>query len=50
MTPYLIAGLEDESGYVRMTAAWALGNIGDKRAVGSLIHALKNQDEFGRVI
>lgn len=32
---------EDWNGYVRKGAVWALGNCGDRRAVTSLVHALR---------
>lgn len=40
----LIAALEDKDVLVRWTAAEALGKIGDKRAVSSLVAALRDSD------
>jgi hypothetical protein len=36
---------EDSSKYVRFYTAWILGELGDKRAVKSLINALEDKDE-----
>jgi len=41
----LIKALEDEEEYVRSSAAEALGEIGDKRAVEPLIKALEDDDK-----
>jgi HEAT repeat protein len=43
----LIALLKDKSKYLRKEAAWALGKIGDRRAVEPLIVALKDYYEEG---
>ena len=45
--PHLIRALDDEDLDVQRTAAWALGELGDDRALEPLIAALK--DENGRV-
>ena len=44
----LIGALEDSDEYVRWKAAYALGEIGDERAVEPLIEALKDSDEYVR--
>ena len=44
----LILALEHKDKNVRSYVAWALGRIGDKRAVGPLIHALENEDGLAR--
>jgi len=36
--------LKDDEGQVGRKAAWALGEIGDKRAVNPIIEALKDSD------
>ena len=43
-TEPLIGALKDESRDVRLTAAWALGYIGDEEAVKPLVHAQKDED------
>ena len=40
----LIRALKDKDRHVRSWAARALGEIGDKRAVGPLIKALRDKD------
>jgi len=40
----LIAALGDRDSVVRLRAAWALGRIGDERAIGGLIHTLRDGD------
>jgi len=42
--PYLVQALNDEKDAVRHTVAWALGQIGDKRAVPYLRQALQDED------
>lgn len=42
----LIATLQDESAWMRMTMAWVLGEIGDARAVEPLISLLRNRDSL----
>jgi len=44
----LISALKDESSVIRRDASKALGEIGDKRAVGPLIQALNDEDLFVR--
>ena len=44
----LIVALGDKASYVRAMAAYALGNIGDKRAVDPLKRALKDRDSSVR--
>jgi HEAT repeat protein len=41
---FLIERLKDEDSDVRKNVAWALGEIGDARAVGALIEALRDKD------
>jgi HEAT repeat protein len=41
---FLIERLKDEDSYVRKRVAWALGEIGDTRAMDALIKALKDED------
>jgi len=45
----LIRALEDKNKQVRSGAAWALGEIKDKRAVGPLIRALEDDNNIVRV-
>ena len=40
----LIEDLKDKDWNVRRKAAWAIGEIGDRRAAEPLIHALKDED------
>ncbi len=40
----LIAALDDKDSVVRLRAAWALGRIGDERAVGKLVSTLRDGD------
>jgi HEAT repeat protein len=40
----LMAALDDKDSVVRLRAAWALGRIGDERAVGKLIRTLRDGD------
>jgi HEAT repeat protein len=44
----LIKALRDEDSYVRKSVAWALGKIGDSRAVEALIEALRDEDSYVR--
>ena len=44
----LIRALKDENENVRKGAAWALGEIKDKRAVGPLIQALEDENNIVR--
>ena len=44
----LIGALEDSDAGVRWKAAYALGEIGDERAIEPLIEALKDSDEYVR--
>ncbi|WP_341536987.1 HEAT repeat domain-containing protein [Methanosarcina barkeri] len=41
----LIEALSDDDAYTSSTAAWALGNIGDKRAIKPLIQNLSAENE-----
>jgi HEAT repeat protein len=41
---FLIKRLKDKDSDVRKNVAWALGEIGDARAVGALIEALRDKD------
>jgi HEAT repeat protein len=41
---YLIPALDDKDSVVRLRSAWALGQIGDKRAVDPLISSLRDGD------
>jgi HEAT repeat protein len=43
-----MAALHDEKKQVRKQAAWALGNIGDERALRPLEKALSDEDESVR--
>ena len=43
-----VSKLNDENAYVRKNAAWALGGIGDAKAVEALEEALKDRDEYVR--
>jgi PBS lyase HEAT-like repeat. len=38
--------MDDDSGFVRGGAAWALGNIGDKRAIEPLKKALNDESSY----
>lgn len=44
--PPLIAALQDERVWMRMTVVWVLGEMGDARAVEPLISLLKNKDSL----
>jgi HEAT repeat protein len=44
----LIKALRDEDSYVRISVAWALGEIGDASAVDALIEALRDEDSYVR--
>jgi vesicle coat complex subunit len=44
----LIKALKDEDSYVRISVAWALGEIGDASAVDALIEALRDEDSYVR--
>jgi hypothetical protein len=44
----LINALRDEDSYVRISVAWALGEIGDASAVDALIEALRDKDSYVR--
>ena len=46
--PALIEATEDEDWQVRLGAAWALGEIGDLRAVDSLRRLVKDPSEIVR--
>jgi HEAT repeat protein len=45
----LIAALEDEHWHLRLSAAWVLGRLGDKRATEALDAALKTAEHAGQV-
>ena len=38
--------MDDDSGFVRGGAAWALGNIGDERAIEPLKKALNDKSSY----
>ncbi len=40
--------MNDDSGFVRGGAAWALGNIGDERAIEPLKNALNDKSSYVR--
>ncbi|MEN6592189.1 MAG: HEAT repeat domain-containing protein [Methanobacterium sp.] len=44
----IVKGLKDEHHAVRIRAAMSLGNLGDKRAVEYLTHALEDENEMVR--
>jgi len=44
----IVKGLKDEHHTVRIRAAMSLGNLGDKKAVKYLTHALEYENEMAR--